>query len=404
MTGTGHTFDEKLVAETVRFEHASIFNERLVASTFVSPLGICFVGWLQTLAVGNRQALIWCGLIVSIELLVISLGHGFRKAAMQKQPIKSWLKAQLICCGLLGLVLGVATWFVWSPDHFLLYITTLCVLVGISFICMVVMAPMRWAMVPFTVGLAIFPLAQLVLIDNPVGREIAVGWIVMIAAQLRYSFDLRRELVRQIDSSVRNVMLVDRLTEVGHELRQVNAEKEARNAELNAVMEKLNHLVTFDQLTGAFSRRYLMEELDRQVSLRARHGAPVSLIMMDLDHFKQINDSFGHAAGDRALREAALNARNQLRDGDMLGRVGGEEFLILLPMTGADAAVNLAERLRLSLDEQVLMEGTQSFRIPASLGVAELRENEDAGAWYRRADEALYLAKTQGRNRVVAAT
>jgi diguanylate cyclase (GGDEF)-like protein len=195
---------------------------------------------------------------------------------------------------------------------------------------------------------------------------------------------------------------VERLTRVSRELTQANSEKETRNAELNALMGQLNHLVTFDQLTGAYSRRYFLEELDRQVALHARHGAPVSLIMMDLDHFKSINDNYGHGVGDRALREAALNAKTELREGDMLGRVGGEEFLVLLPMTTLDAATSLAERLRTALAGVSMVVGTQIIRIPASFGVTELRDSEDAASWLRRADDALYKAKAAGRNRVVA--
>ena len=395
--------DERLVAETVDFERASVFNERLVASAWVSPLGIAFVAWLQIEAVGALRALAWSLLIVCVELLIIGIGRGFRAAVLAGSPVKRWLNAQLVCCGLLGLMWGSATWFVWTPYKFLFYITTLCVLVGVSFICMVVMAPMRWAMLPFTAGIAFLPLSQLLVINQPVGYEIAVGWIVMVTVQLRYSWELRRELVLQIDSSVRNGLLVQRLTQVGRELTLANSEKEARNAELNAVMQQLNQLVTFDQLTGAYSRRYFMEELDRHVALHVRHGTPVSLIMLDLDHFKLINDRYGHSVGDRALREAALHARAELRDGDILGRVGGEEFLVLLPMTNREAACSLAERLRMSLAAACLMEGTQTIQIPASLGVAELSPNEDASAWLQRVDAALYQAKSTGRNRVVAA-
>jgi diguanylate cyclase (GGDEF)-like protein len=129
----------------------------------------------------------------------------------------------------------------------------------------------------------------------------------------------------------------------------------------------------------------------------------VSLIMLDLDHFKLINDRYGHSVGDRALREAALHARAELRDGDILGRVGGEEFLVLLPMTNRAAACSLAERLRMALAAASLMEGTQTIHIHASLGVAELSPNEDASAWLQRVDAALYQAKSTGRNRVVAA-
>jgi diguanylate cyclase (GGDEF)-like protein len=261
---------------------------------------------------------------------------------------------------------------------------------------------MRWAMVLFAAGISAPPVLQLAFIDNAIGREIGIGWLVMVAVQLRYSQDLRRELVRQIDSSVRNAMLVERLTVVSNELTLANSEKEARNAELSVVMEKLNHLVTFDQLTGAYSRRHITEELDRRVALRARHGTPASLIMMDLDHFKDINDRFGHSVGDRALREAAQVAQAQLRDGDMLGRVGGEEFMVLLPMAARDDAARLAERLRVALAAVVMVEGDERFGIPASFGVAELCSDQDASAWVLRADAALYQAKTSGRNRVVA--
>ena len=403
MTNAVEVVDERQVTQAVRLERASVFNERLVASAFVSPLGIGFVAWLQVQAVGIRQALLWVVLIVSLELTVIGLGRAFRRAVRDAQPIDTWLYAQSACCGLLGLVWGSATWFVWAPKQFLLYVTTLCVLVGVSFICMVVMAPVRRALVPFAVGLLILPVLQLVFIDNPVGREIGVGWAVMLAVQLHYSRELRQELIRQIDSSVRNVLLAQRLTEVGRELTQANAEKEARNTELNAAMEQLNQLLTFDQLTGAYSRRYLMEELDRQVALRNRYGAPVSLIMLDLDHFKAINDQHGHAVGDRALREAARHAKAQLRDGDLFGRVGGEEFLVLLPMTDGQAASVLAERLRGALERARLEEAEQMIRIPASLGVAELRPQEDVASWLRRVDAALYEAKSTGRNRVVIA-
>jgi diguanylate cyclase (GGDEF)-like protein len=391
-----YSVDERLVSEKVQLELASVFNDRLVASAYVSPLAIAFVGWLQTEAAGAARATAWVLLIVSAQLVVIGSGRALRNAVSNGQPVTRWLNAQQACCGVLGLLWGVATWFVWAPDKFLFYIITLCVLVGVGFSCMVVMAPMRRAMIALAVGLAIAPLLQLATIDNPVGREIGVGWVIMICVQLWYAKELRRESLRQIDSSVRNVILVARLTQVSQELTHTNSE-------LNSAMAQLNQLVTFDHLTGAFSRRYFMEALDRAVAMHGRHGTPVSLIALDLDHFKQINDRWGHSAGDRALREAAGYAKTQLREGDILGRVGGEEFLILLPMTGRDAAITLAERMCAALAAVSIEEGSHTIRIPASFGVAELRPNEDAGAWLRRVDEAQYQAKNTGRNRVVAA-
>jgi hypothetical protein len=119
VTSAVQVVDDLRVAEKVRLELTSVFNERLVASTFVSPLGIGFVVWLQTVAVGSHQALVWGALIVSVELLAVAFGHAFRKAVLDDRPILPWLYAQLVCCGLLGLLWGAATWFVWEPNHFL---------------------------------------------------------------------------------------------------------------------------------------------------------------------------------------------------------------------------------------------------------------------------------------------
>jgi diguanylate cyclase (GGDEF)-like protein len=125
--------------------------------------------------------------------------------------------------------------------------------------------------------------------------------------------------------------------------------------------------------------------------------------MFDLDYFKTINDRFGHPAGDRALTTVAKVVSDQLREGDMFGRVGGEEFLALLPMTDLEAATQLAHRLRMTLAEVVFTEGQQTIHLPASFGVAVVVPGEDVSTWFRRVDQALYQAKSSGRNTVVVA-
>jgi diguanylate cyclase (GGDEF)-like protein len=404
MDQSTNVIDERALAETVFLDRVRVFNDRLVASVFVSPLGIAFVVWLQAVAVGLKQAMVWGALIVACEILILGVGQSIRKAVFAKSAVNRWVRMQLAACGLLGLTWGASVWFVWNADQFLYYITTVCVLVGVSFVTMVVMAPMRWATALFTGGMLVLPMAHLMLVSHPAPLEIGVGLLVMGVIQLRYSVVLRNELMAQIDSTVRNGMLVERLTHVGQQLTQAITEKDARNAELNVVMEQLNSLVTFDQLTGAYSRRYFMDTLERQMALSVRHGSIASLIMLDLDHFKAINDQFGHAVGDRVLHMAAKTAMTELRDGDMFARVGGEEFIALLPMTGQDDAMKLAERLRISLAGAAIDEEERVIRISVSAGVAELSKEESSTAWLRRVDMALYEAKTKGRNCVVAAS
>jgi diguanylate cyclase (GGDEF)-like protein len=395
--------DEDQIASSVWSERARVFNDRLVASVFVSPLGIGLAAWLQYLVAGWERALMWAAMIGSVEVLILLIGSHFKRSAAAQENPSLWVNSLAVCSGLLGVMWGASVWFVWSEDRFLFYITSLCVLVGVSNICMVVMSPVRRAIGFFSIGIMLPPLVQMGFINNPIALQIGVGWVVMLIVQTRYAGELRRELIRQLDSSARNVALVGLLSRASLELSSVNAEMESKNTELHRTMEQLNQLVTFDQLTGAFSRRFILEELERQVSQSSRHAAPVSLIMFDLDHFKAVNDSYGHEVGDRALREASRAARAQLRDGDMLARIGGEEFLILLPMTNQDAATLLAERLRTTLAATSISEGGQDIFLPASFGVAELVANEDFTTWFRRVDSALYQAKANGRNTLVVA-
>jgi diguanylate cyclase (GGDEF)-like protein len=249
----------------------------------------------------------------------------------------------------------------------------------------------------------LLPLAQLAVVDNPIGTQVFIGWVVMFVVQVWSARTLEKELFRELDHSVRNALLVTLLTQARGDLNQTNVDIKAKNEELKSAMERLNELVTRDQLTGAFSRRYIFEQLERMVAIKARHDVPVCLVMFDLDHFKSVNDDYGHPVGDKALQEVSRTIAAALRDGDMLARVGGEEFLALLPMTHGAAAALLAERLREALSKTFVTEGPHQIFLPASFGVAELRQGEDVAAWFQRVDAALYEAKAQGRNAVVAA-
>ena len=156
-----------------------------------------------------------------------------------------------------------------------------------------------------------------------------------------------------------------------------------------------------DALVQIANRRELDEVIARVLSPAFKRRHPVSVIMFDLDRFKQVNDTFGHAAGDAVLKAVADIARGQLRQTDVFGRWGGEEFLIILPSTDSTRACEAAERLRQAIGSGPL---AGDIRITASFGVAEYQAPETAEAWLKRADAALYAAKTGGRNRTAAAS
>jgi len=154
-----------------------------------------------------------------------------------------------------------------------------------------------------------------------------------------------------------------------------------------------------DSLTGALSRRAFREEGQRALELAKRHKHATSCVMLDLDHFKRINDTYGHGVGDLVLRTTVGVCREHVRAADLVGRVGGEEFVILLPHTAQPAALAVAEKLRLALAGIEIRAGEEAIRVSASFGVATTEAGvHDLDELLRRADKALYTAKEAGRN------
>lgn len=170
---------------------------------------------------------------------------------------------------------------------------------------------------------------------------------------------------------------------------------------LESAYAKLHELAEKDPLTGLANRRYLDRMLDGQMELFKRTGIPFSIIMADIDHFKQINDTLGHPAGDKALISFAGWLEKTCRLSDIVGRWGGDEFLMILPEQGLQHAVGMAERLRTAV-ARPSPEETCDIGMTGSFGVAQVILGDSVESILQRVDEALYLTKSQGRNRVKA--
>lgn len=174
----------------------------------------------------------------------------------------------------------------------------------------------------------------------------------------------------------------------------------AQAAELQRRIFELEQLSATDLLTGLWNRRHFDEVVARELAFSERERSPVSLLLFDLDHFKQVNDRFGHAVGDLVLKTAAERLQAAARATDQVFRWGGEEFAVLAPATSAQAATAIAERLRAGVAAQAFPE---AGAVTISAGVAEHLGGEAADHWFERVDAALYRAKEEGRDRVVTA-
>jgi diguanylate cyclase (GGDEF)-like protein len=166
--------------------------------------------------------------------------------------------------------------------------------------------------------------------------------------------------------------------------------------------KQLQEISITDSLTGLYNRSHLMEPLAGEVARARRHNRPFTLLIMDIDHFKSYNDTYGHLAGDEALRRNGLLLKESIRSCDYAARYGGEEFILILPETGAEDGVGMAERIRNQIAEKEMGSDGNPLKVTVSVGVASFpRDGDDPHSLMKRADAALYEAKRRGRYRVV---
>lgn len=214
----------------------------------------------------------------------------------------------------------------------------------------------------------------------------------------------RAELLARLHAGDHITRLESDLAKRTREMHRINAEMALAHQQLNRANEQLKKMATTDELTGLLNRREAMNRLHEQWSAYHRYQQGFSCIMLDIDHFKKFNDTHGHAAGDRILKEMAQLLQKNTRRTDVVCRIGGEEFLILCPNAEGDGAVVCAEHLRAAVEQHCFeYEGTK-MRVTISLGVAPaISAMADPEAVLKNADALMYASKQAGRNRVSVA-
>ena len=186
-------------------------------------------------------------------------------------------------------------------------------------------------------------------------------------------------------------------------LKQANRSIEEKNKQLNQMITKLDILSKTDALTGLFNRRTINEEIGQQLSIREGRQIPFSVVMGDIDLFKNVNDTYGHDFGDLVLQEISGILSRSIRGDDVLSRWGGEEFLFILKDISAGDAVTLTERIRKKVEEHVFSFHDIQLHVTMTFGVSEFRPEDHLDDVVKRADTAMYRGKQSGRNRVVKA-
>lgn len=219
-----------------------------------------------------------------------------------------------------------------------------------------------------------------------------------------FHFPLRLPIHFRVDTMFQNVMFVplhgadNSVQRVGIVVYDVTEIAHVRR-ELELAQIELTQLSRVDRLTQLWGRGYWEERLTEELMRVRRFGEPVTLVMFDIDHFKRINDNYGHPVGDEAIRLVAKITRDHSREIDICGRYGGEEFAVVLPGTANAGAFHYCERLRQAIEAGSVTAGKEQVKFTSSFGIAEFDDEiTSVKMWLERADQALYRAKTSGRN------
>ena len=194
--------------------------------------------------------------------------------------------------------------------------------------------------------------------------------------------------------------IINKISKLNNELANKTRELSRKNSKLEKAKMKIEELLKTDKLTGLSNRRYFMEYFEKMIANAKRHSLPLSLVMCDLDHFKKINDNYGHGAGDKVLAALGKLLLAETRQEDLASRIGGEEFTIILNGTPLAEGKTYADRVRKKVSRLEIEEIDKKITI--SMGITELKAEDDAESFLKRADKALYKAKNNGRNRLEA--
>ncbi len=344
---------------------------RLSSISALPSIGL--MAWPQFAAGHWRAVCAWLAVMSLTLALRSALGYAAVSGAIERRGVEPLLHAEAALSLMLGLGWGMAL-FLFDEGALtpLFYLRLMIVAIGVSFVLSSSTAFLRMPLI--CVG--------------------SVGGMV-VAYLIGHPFIEPRGML--IAASVTEAAVIAAMAVTINRRERAAARDHLDVIELSRALEKSSRT---DELTQIPNRRGILDSLASELANSARHSLPLAVLMADIDHFKSINDSHGHAAGDEALRIVSRTLAAALREGDSVGRLGGEEFLVLLPMLEGDGAQAAAERLRRQVEQaRAVFEGRE-IPLSVSIGVGCRRQGDSVDSLLARADAALYAAKGAGRNRV----
>lgn len=364
--------------------------ERARLASMMAPLGTLYIAWLAW----DSSPLLW----VIGWMLLNSLSDGISfvlatrwlKQSIAYERMAGALNWQIVLRVFQGLSWGAAIviFHGQGTDAAISDMLILLVLISISAVSVTNMAPSIVTMLTFCASILIVPFIYFLSLGETLYVNMSIGLGILFLIEMQVGWDAYRQFVEGMRQLVQN--------------RSNRRQLEIRNKQLDALNQTLQVMAVHDQLTGLYNRHFIVEQLERQYEMFGRYRTACSMVLIDIDHFKDVNDTFGHGVGDTVLVSFARCVEPLLRQGDFFGRYGGEEFILVLPMTDRGSAGQLAQRIRTRLKECDLLAGQNgAWSLSASFGVAEIKAVDTLDSWLVRADQALYRAKDNGRDCVV---
>lgn len=355
---------------------------RAYKGAMLAPFPALFLCWLEKDVVSMSLILGWFVLNSVPNLVSFLVSSRVLRHPPADERMPFWHHWQLLIRFIQGLCWGVAAVFfhVEGANSFVNDLSVLIVLISVSAVSMVNMAPSLRTLMGFSTAILLIPIGYYFWLGDTQHVLFAFGLILLWVVELEAGRDAYRQFAEGVRWGV------------------INQETSRQLDELN---RQLNSIAIHDKLTGLYNRHFIVEQLEMQHDLFVRYGTACSVVLLDIDHFKQVNDRHGHAVGDEVLVAFSRKVEGELRQGDIFARYGGEEFMLVMPITDLDAALNFANRIRGTIASAPLIDQPVPLHITASFGIAQLRSGETVEDWLDRADQALYRAKANGRNCVM---